>query len=605
MKKRIFSAVMALMISVACLTSCGNSETGGSVKELNLTVWNTQGTDYVYTDLKEDIPSEWLKNKTGVWVENIYGNDGGQWDSKLTKLVTGNNLPDIIWCQGKQGPSHFGKIKQLDKLVLLTDDMIKQYAPNIWKRTPEATWDLFRTEDGKIMGIPFELGNDALDTVYADYSEEELANLKSIAVVPESAMYTEMAVRDDILKKIYPEAMSYDEIIARVEEANEPIGDELFDIPVKTTEEFIDFMYKIRDLNLKENGQNVYAFGYAGDGNDNWESLVWFGNMMYGGGLNEYTATWNFVDEKMEVPLTTDFIKTMAKTQNQMILDKVIDPESLAHTGSQFKAKIYQGQYAICAATRAGTLDVVNKQLEDTGKTFKYRPIYIDIPNPEQYPPFKVATPFWSSFCMLNTLTEDEVIRVLQWADLQYTDEFMEIYNWGTKEQGLYVENADGTRSYIDDNFNKFFLEKDASALTKPETKGMAGEGGRFILETAYAGSKWTPIVYNKKQNLSIHPYGAFRFSPESEYLTRVKLAPPCYAYCAELADIPEVVDYWAQREQWEIAIKKAVASSEGQFDAKWNEMLEILNDIVDVDKMEEEMTKIAEPYWNNIKSAQ
>ena len=63
--------------------------------------------------------------------------------------------------------------------------------------------------------------------------------------------------------------MSYDEIIALLEEKQAPIGDEIMDIPIHTTEEFIDFMYKIRDLNKTENGKKVYAFGYAGDGNDN------------------------------------------------------------------------------------------------------------------------------------------------------------------------------------------------------------------------------------------------------------------------------------------------------------------------------------------------
>ena len=70
---------------------------------------------------------------------------------------------------------------------------------------------------------------------------------------------------------------SYDEIMAILEERQEPIGEELMDIPIKSSEEFIEFMYKIRDLNLTENGRKVYAFGYAGDGTDNWEALVYLG----------------------------------------------------------------------------------------------------------------------------------------------------------------------------------------------------------------------------------------------------------------------------------------------------------------------------------------
>lgn len=602
MVKKSMAWLLSLIMCAALLGACSTT-TDSEINKVELTVWNTQGTDYVYNDLDEDIPGDWLEEKTGVSVQNIYGNDGGQWDSKLTKLVAGDNLPDIIWCESGQGPSHFATLKKLGKLSSLTEDMVKKYAPNIWKRTPSHAWEEFKAEDGTLIGIPFKFDEGDLETVFYDYTDEELKNLKDIAVAPASGVVTMLSVRDDILKQIYPEAKSYDELMALVEETGEPIGDELFDVPIHTTEEFIDFMYKIKDLNLKEDGKTVYAFGYAGDGNDNWEAICYLGNMMYGGGNHEYTAHWNNATKKIEVPLATDFVKQMAKTQNQMVLDKVIDPESLAHTNAQFTGKIFNGQYAICAATRAGNYAKVNDQLKESGKNFSYRPLYIDIPAKEGYERNKVVRNFNSAFCILNTLSEEEVIQVLKWADLQYTDEFMEIYNWGREEDALYTDNEDGTRTFNDDSFNQFFIESDSTALECRSSKGLGGMANRFYV-LPFDSTKWSHKVYNKVTKLVPTATSAFGFKNDSPYVTSVMAAPPSSAYSSEFSGIDEVATYWAKRDEWETATKKAFAASEGQFDAKWNEMLNVLNNTVDIKTMEEKMTDVALEYWNALEAS-
>lgn len=595
-KRKTIAAVIALVLSVMTLASCGPKQTGGSVGSVELTVWNTQGTDYVWKDLERDIPGEWLEEKTGVSVQNIYGNDGGQWDSKLTKLAAGNNLPDIIWCQSSQGPSHFGKMKDLNKLWLLDDAMLQEYAPNIWKRTPSYIWDLFRTEDGKITGIPFGINNDDIDTVYYDYTEEEKENLLAIKASTTSRINYNLSIRDDVLKMIYPDALSYDEIEALLAEADGPIGDKLLDVPIKTTEEFIDFMYKIKDLNLTENGKKVYAFGYAGDGNDNWEALVYLGNIMYGTNWHQYTAHWNTKTEEIEIPLMDDIVKQMAKTQNQMILDEVIDPESLAHTGAQFQAKIFQGVYAICSATRAGTFADINAQIEANGGKFKYRPLYIDIPAPEGYDAFKVTNPFASSFCMLTTLSEEEMIQVLKWADLQYTDEYMEIATWGTPEDDLYEVLEDGSRRFKDETWHNYYVEGISADWDVAKSMGLCGQGNKFRISPMSA-SKWTPDVQAKKIKLTATCTTGLKMPNDHESVTSVVSVPPCYAYSSEFGNIQEVVDYWARREEWEIAIKKAIASKEGEFEQKWADMQAIVNDVVDVEAMEKKMTEVARTY--------
>lgn len=600
-KRKTIAALIALVLSVLTLTSCmGAASDGSEGATLKLTVWNTQGTDYVFKDLEEDIPTQWLTEKTGVFVQNIYGNDGGQWDSKLTKLHSGGNLPDIVWCQSSQGPAHFNKLDDLEVLAVLNEDILKEHAPNIWKRTPSYVWDMFKNAEGNIIGIPFGFNNDDIETVLYDHDPEELKNLIAAKGSQSARINNNLSIRDDVLKMIYPEAKSYDEIMALLEEKQAPIGDELMDIPIKTTEEFIDFMYKIKDLNLTENGKKVYAFGYAGDGNDNWEALVYLGNMMYGTNWHQYTAHWNTATNKVEIPLMGDIVKQMAKTQNQMILDNVIDPESLAHTGAQFQAKIFQGVYAICSATRAGSLDSINKQIKDNGGTFQYRPFWIDIPNPVGYDPFKVTSAFASSFCILNTLSEEEVIQVLKWADLQFTDEFLEIYSWGRPEDELYTEDENGVRMYKDQAFNDSFIYGKADALDVAKSKGLNGNGNKLRV-IAPSLNPYSPDFMAGYTKLTPTNSTGFKFDVDSEYVTCVKNVPPSYAYSSEFGAVPDLVQYWARREEWEIAIKKAIAAEAGQFDAKWDEMKAVVNKVCDYKKMEEDMTAIALPYYDII----
>lgn len=603
-KRKTIAAILALVLSALMLTSCIGANTNGSKgATLEITVWNTQGTGYVYQELEEDIPTQWLTDKTGVYVQNIYGNDGGQWDSKLTKLYTGDNLPDVVWCQSGQGPAHYNKLLSLEALTLLDEEMIKTYAPNIWKRTPSYMWDYFRTEDGKITGIPFRFDNGEIESVLYDHDPEELARLVDLKGSVPSSVQTSLYIRDDILKEIYPECMSYDEIMALMEERQAPIGDEIMDIPINSTEELIDFMYKIKDLNKTENGKKVYAFGYAGDGNDNWEALVYLGNLMYGSNWHQYTTHWNTATEKVELPLMGDFVKQMAKTQNDLINDAVIDPESLAHTNAQFQAKIFQGQYAICSATRAGSLDSINKQIEENGGTFNYRPFWLSLPAPKGYEPFKVVSAFGSSLCMLNTLSDDEVIQVLKWADLQFTDEWMEVSVWGTPEDGLYVDNEDGTRTYVDDRFNQCFIYGVGDAIETAQSKGLCNNGNKLRLYPM-GSSKYTPDYMNNYVKLTPAIQTGFRFSVDSEYLTSVKPVPPSYAYSSEFANVPDLVQFWARREEWEIAIKKAIAASPGEFESKWQAMKDVVNDVCDYKQMEKDMTEIALTYYDDIKAA-
>ena len=101
-------------------------------------------------------------------------------------------------------------------------------------------------------------------------------------------------------------------------------------------------------------------------------------------------------------------------------------------------------------------------------------------------------------------------------------------------------------------------------------------------------------------------PTAGFKFMPDSQYVKEVLPVPPACASASEFGAIDEVVKFWSRREEWEMAIKKAIAAQEGEFDAKWDEMKALVESIVgDHEEMERKMTEVALPYWEAIKAGQ
>lgn len=574
-------------------TSLTRDENGNLVfdKKLELTVWETQGTDYSPTPLeKNDKVAEWLLDKTNLEIVNVYGNDGGQWDAKRTKLIAGGNLPDMVHCGDGQGVAHFKKLDEYGVVYHLTPEMIKTYAPNLWEQIPQSIWDRF-TVDGEILGIPYKFGSK--QDIWGNVDEETKDFILSMETTYNDVMNANVRclwVRDDVLKKVYPEAKTWDEICKIIEDTNKPIGEGMLDIPIYSTQEYIDFMYKIKSMNLTENGKKVYAYGYSGD--DCWNALTFLGADMYGYKNHHYISTWNDKEQKFVVPLQDELIKNAAKTQNKMINDGVISAESLANSSTQYNENVSQGLYAI-AGTLPGGAVKFNAELEKQGKSFRYRPFVTQVPADEEYPPFETSTPWFGAYCFINTqMSETDVIQTLNWMNVQFSDEFLQIKHWGTEEMGLY-EDTDEGRRFTDERFEKYFVYADSSALTTEELMGIGGDGS--LMGVSPCGvDQWTPQVTYRYLKYAPTAGSGISFERGDKHTEGIKKFPPVDIWTANYADIPEVVTFWAERGQWESKFKAAFAVPEAEFDTAWKNALDNLNSIVDIKTMEDKVTEVA-----------
>lgn len=616
MLKKIISGVLTasmLIGTASVLTGCGAGKGIGKAgsldaegnyvpsEELSVTLWYTQGTDFTpQSKLEKNIVEEYVNDKTKVSVANMYGNDGGQWDTKLSRLIAGNNLPEVIACGAGQGPTHFAKLKAADKAWGISKEMLEKYAPNVVKRVPDKILNKFLI-DGKYYGIPYALKS--TKQTQPQMSDKLLEDIKvKIEGLP-SDQNMQIYIRDDVLKKIYPEAKSYAEIEEFAKSTDDMIGDKLFDIPINTTEEYVDFMRKIKALNMTtDSGNPVFAFGYSGG--DNWEALTLLGSQMMGYENIPYTGSWNAETQSVIIPLTKDIVKQAAKNQNTLLNENVIDPESLVHTSAMFTEKVLNGQYAMAVLSYAGGAESVNASLAARNADYRYRPFVVNIPRAEGYSAVTDASDysFDSSLCFTKVLNEDGLIQMLNWLNVYFSDEFEEVFWWGRPEDKLYTEDENGKRRYVDDRFNKRFLDGDASALEDKDTMGIGVLGRKVGTWTCIPiminQSAWNPRVYNNEIKLTTsQKYG---FDENSEHVKHVKYGPSGNPWDSKYSEIDEVVTYWAKREQWEAPVKVAFSVPSEQFEEKWQSAMNNLNSIVNVDEMTKKMTEAALKELNN-----
>ncbi len=603
MKKglKVVALMTALIMCASLFAGCNESKkTASGLEKLALEAWYTQGTDWTYDPVLSDhLLADWLLEETGVFIEDMYGNGGSQWDPKLTKIIASGNIPDLVICGAGQGGAHFKRLDELKKLYKLTPEMLKEYAPNVWKKTPESYWNALTDDEGYIMGIPYMAPPS--EEVVNGATEEDIDFIDKTALTHETdVMYIKDAcfwIRDDILKQFYPNAKSYDELCALLEERQEPIGDDVLDIPIDSTEEFVDFLYDIKDANIKEDGQTVYAFGYAGG--DNWVGLNWFGADMMGYKNHNYSSTWNAKEQKIEIPIAHETVRETGKIQNQMIADKVIDPESLVNTSALYKEKVMNGNYAIVAMSFLGSGNDVNKELESAGKSFRFRPFITQVPNLEQYPAYREEALWNMSLGLTTELTDEEVKRVLNWIDVQFTDEFEKAYYWGPEEAGLYEETEDGKLVFKDKLFNDYFIHGTVD-IEKKDRKGLQQKVTLAQIRPTTV-SVWDPRTMHRVVLYKPNTSSGFKFTSDSVHVQNVKLHPASQVWDARYSEIPEVVAYWNNRSQWESAFTKALAADPKDFDKKWDEALKILNDIVNVEDLENAMTEVAKPLAEEI----
>ena len=268
MKKtaRVTSLVMA---SLLCLSACGKQPAGNSSDDVNpatnsssvvestqeeeakpywelldevsdtsylpdwdgetleITVWHASGTDALSGEIAEnDIVYKEFERVTGVKfnVEDSFGNGGNNIDAKLPMVIGSGDLPNMIlgYDIGKQTSELF----ENGYLADLTDYYVNGDLDQVTKWLPMDKTDTFvyknaRTENGEYYLIPQLISNNKLTQVWSSanyYPDEaydnEYHNTYGVSPTGPTGLTGSHTfwVRDDILKELKPDALTWDEL---------------------------------------------------------------------------------------------------------------------------------------------------------------------------------------------------------------------------------------------------------------------------------------------------------------------------------------------------------------------------------------------------------
>lgn len=482
---KVLSLVLCLLFVFTSLAACGNSDSGTKEsettkeqsqttsqaateakpnvtvdtaadsselpdwqgKQLKLRVWQGHGTGGATRVISSnDVVSPEIKRLFGIELdkENSFDNGGQDLPSKLAVLAASNDFPEIGYNVINED------IVKGDKIYDLTE-LLPKYAPHLWeisqKYGPRGTKKGY-AGTGKQYSAGLLINNDAASmlTLYPDL---DLKKYQYIAAPMDAQGWlAALNVRDDILKLAYPNAKSQADIEDLYMKNGQFTREEVYDIPIKSREEAIKFIYDIakviKDNNIKENGKPVHALPVF-SGQDNWALMAWMNNLFRGALNFNYFTFFNPQTKKIELGYKQSWFKEDMLVYNKMVRDGVAPASSLIENNEIFMNKLNNGEYAISYAW----LMPDNNKIVSANKPWRYRKVFLDIPQ-------DTTKSYWASgevggvmsiSIFKDKVKEEDLPQILQWLDFMATPVGMKLACWGPKTAGLW-EEVDGKRKF-------------------------------------------------------------------------------------------------------------------------------------------------------------
>ncbi|MDR1638879.1 MAG: extracellular solute-binding protein [Clostridiales bacterium] len=556
-------------------------------KQLKLKAWYAHGSgEASRSTASKDVVAPEIKRITGVEIDadTSFDNGGQSVAIKLGMLNAGKDWPDIAFVSDS-GMSDFKDLFEAGIAYDLTG-YLDELAPNLQKRIP---FDMFPEAlnmatcynlDGKIYSLPMQLGN----------PERSIQKLNPDFVAPNAQNGADGApiimIRDDILKALYPNAKSADEIEALYEQKGRFSREEIYDVPIKTKEDIIKLFYDVKALidekSLTENGKPVlvtYAFG----GQDNWYT---FGGLLPA--LNRITTQVNYFTyfdpaaNSMKFMFQEDYFKDTTKLFNQLVRDDIMDKNSLLENNASHVEKLNNGQYAITYVESAD-----ESVLRDGGKTYRYRPIWIDSPlqTDKFLMPLSPIKTGYAAVIFKDKVKEEDLPQVIRYLDFLISEVGEKMYTWGPKSAGLFDE-VDGKRIFKDKALesNMVYGEENGKSLEYNLTNNWLGSssamgnGWPYYPTYMWGGSDLVPFFSYERETTAAD--GKNFFDPGNlPGLSYNELGTPVAKdhQIWSFFGMENVDKFWNGRDAFEKALTKTMAaSSDEQFEQLFAQFLDI-----------------------------
>lgn len=586
--KKITAFLMAMLLLVSMLAGCGEeeadrgevvdfavNEVGNTVEDsselpdwkgrkLDLTMWYGQGTGAINKDKKasQDVVASEIYRVTGVKFseEKSFDNNGELMDAKISKIIAAGEWPDIVVNPER---AVLEKMIEADMVYDLTE-LIPQYCPNIQALIEQGGDTPFlqsERKDGKLYHISVGV---SVEYMHPDIDPTLLARVKT-PVDPNGFVY----VRDDILKKIYPEAKTQKEIEKMYMEKGEFTKEDILDVCFNSPEEFYDFLYKVKALGVKEGNREVYPI-YVADGIDNWSLFALLSGHLYGYNTksvgSNYFTYWDQQSGKVEYMFKQPFFKDIVKQWTKLVQDDIANPDSLIDNRASFEEKLNNGQYAVLYGQAVPDQNVLNAG----NKSFGYRKVYINVPMNTNKFLFAKKPESGTRYALIKSdnIKEEDLPQVLRFFDFMASKAGQKLAYWGPKSAGLFTEE-NGVRKFVDE---------------KLEAEAVYDAPKDLMYKYNLNNSSWPGYPYTacleqpklvgdfKRQESTTNKFFSMGAVEVPELTTST--SPDIWSFDAY--GVEKVTEFWAARQSFENALTKIlIAENDAEFNKLYAEMIE------------------------------
>lgn len=641
---RIFSICIAMMVLLASFAGCGGAKDKeaaastvaateatktavagadytqllGSVQDtsdlptwagnqLKLKEWYAHGSgDADHTMADKDVVGPEAKRVTGVELDRdaSFDNGGNTVDVKMAMLSAADDWPDVVQTSG---PEQLKQMIMAGKLYDLTDVMSK-YCPDITKKFdvqkyPKILQKMTGDDSGiskrafflpTLAGIRFSR---KLEVEKTDFDPLKWANMD---LPRPKTDWPRIWVRDDILKKMYPNAMTQDEIEDTYVKNGTFTREQIFDVPLKTAADFYKFladMKKLIDTEKIKVANKPAEVTYAAFGGDNWQMFACLVPEINGMPTGNYFSFYDKTTNKLAWSFKSDFFKSWAAEFQKLVTSGIASKESLLDNGATFQEKLNAGRYAVTYAWSKPD----EKALKAAGLNFRYRQLFVDTTN--NYDRFvsidgaPAPDMYWGIF--KDSVSEKDLPQVLGYMNYMVSDIGEKLVSWGPKSAGLFTE-ADGVRTYVD-------KELESNMAFGKDTKVNLSYG----LYNAFLNSQPTrmawPYYPTGSEGNVYHPRYTYTGAPRDKGQADARFQPGMlpgeslvdYQVVAFKSDfLPDYSTQWETitkgRDAFERALTATLAAKDSaQFDKLWQTMIDTGTSVGMDDKTLEEMNKI------------
>ena len=640
-RKKVTKTLALLLASAMCLTACGGptgststtgaeSSTSGSQttegteakkywelldevsdtselpdwegEKLEVSFWIASGTDAVINPISEsNVVLKEIERVTGIVfnADETFGNGGDTIDAKLPKLVAAKQFPTMV--SGYNINSQLNELYDNGYLYDLTEYYQNGYLDHLTYWAPLEEMDSYlynnlKANDGSYFLIP-SLSTKNMVSYWdaTGYYPEEFdpAYWNTYAQLPSNAVgeqtYYGIYVRDDILKELYPDALSVAELKKIYMEDGTFTEEQIYDVELNSAEDFYDMLHDIKEL-LKDDkwvgldGKGMEVTYGPHTGTDNFSGWGTYLPRL----LKGFTTNTNYFvlsdrskdsEGLLQYAYKSDKFVEYMREVNALVNEDIIAQNSMVDNAAAYQEKYLNGHYAVLY----GFNDPSGLNVDGSAGGWSYRPVWVNVPVDKDYGGYGTLStiPYYGIF-KNEDMTEEQLEQLIHFIDYQNSEVGIKNAVWGPKSAGFFEEDADGNRKFVNAELEANVLTGNAESQISVET-GIYGEAtvnrpynhypggmGRGLYEYKYL----TAPEQERVENNAMKYYNPGILPGQTVGENSIRLKKGCDLYDLGLK-VEGMKQFWSARTGFENQFKKVLVAETGKFDAELDNLIQ------------------------------